>query len=149
MPEPYPFPDGEEPQDSDLLLWIFWISLWMAVGGEIALFMLADVGSRSTQVAGSLHRMTTVQTATLIGIALTMTTLSAVVFWKRLAGGGMATALISWMLGKSVAITGLVAFQLAGSHVYFWPFLGVFAGVMLVMNPTQFEAPERPSSPRG
>ena len=63
---------------------------------------------------------------------------------RRIGGGGMATALISWMLGKSVAITGLVAYQLAGSHVYFWPFLGVFALVMATMNPTRFEAPERP-----
>jgi hypothetical protein len=144
MPEPYPSPDAEEPQDSDLLLWIFWVSLWLAVGGEIALFMLADVGSRSTQVAGSLERMGTIQTATLAGIAVTMTTLSALVFWRRIGGGGMATALISWMLGKSVAITGLVAYQLAGSHVYFWPFLGVFALVMATMNPTRFEAPGRP-----
>lgn len=123
--------------DARLLLWIFWGGILFAVFGETALFLLADVGSLSTSTVETSGPSTT-QLASVTTLSALMTLASVFIFVRRIGGGGMTTALLCWMLAKSVAISGLVMFTLAGSHWYFLPYAALFLMLMLAMHPRNF-----------
>lgn len=125
-----------EQSGSDVLLWALWGGLIFATVGEVVLFsfMGAKVGP------GTVGSLPLSQFALVGGFSLVMTILAFVVKARDIAGGGFPTALIAWVLLKSVAITGLVVYQLADNHTYYWPFIIVFAVGFALLNPGAFDS---------
>lgn len=127
---------SHETDDAALLLWIFWGGILFAVAGETGLFLLSDLGAGTASAGPQTAPMQVIPT---LGIAAVMAVGSITAFLKELGGGGMTTALICWMLNKSIAITGLVAYQMAGTHLMLVPYAAVFVAMMAWMHPGQME----------
>lgn len=125
-----------EQSGSTVLFWVLWGGLGFATVGEVVLFTLMGAGAHGSEEVGQLPLSQFVVVGV---ICLTMVGLAALVKVREVGGGGLATAMISWMLLKSVAISGLVVYQLAHNSAYYWPFLVVFGLGMAVLNPTAFE----------
>jgi hypothetical protein len=129
--------DGRESGGRTALIWALWGGIVFAVVGESLLFLLADASSdASTSGLAGPHLFVS------IGFALLASAGAAFVYARSLAGEGLPTALLCWMLLKSVAITGLVAHQLGGSTSAVAPFFGVFAIGMGLSNPSRFRPGE-------
>lgn len=124
-----------ESRGSEVLFWVLWSGLGLATAGEVVLFTLMDPAGGGPEGHLPLSQFAIVGT-----FSVAMVAIAAVVKRRDIGGGGFPTAMICWMLLKSVAISGLVVYQLAANHAYYWPFLAVFVVGMLLANPRQFEA---------
>ena len=121
-----------EQDGTQVLLWAMWGGLGFATVGEVVLFMALGSSGAS---GGSLPPAQLVVVGFFTSIMLG---LAALVRTREIGGGGFPTALICWILLKSIAITGLVVYKLSGLHLYYWPFLAVFVLGMTWLNPTRF-----------
>ena len=118
-----------EQSEQQALLWVFWGGLLVSTGGECLLFaMMEPVGASPPMIA-----------AIVLGsLAVVMFGLSTWVATRKIAGGGVPTALIAWLLLKGLSVLGLVAYQLTANHWMFWPFLGTFVAGMVWWTPNAF-----------
>lgn len=122
------------------LLWFFWIGLLIASGVESSLvFLMRRAPSVASGAGSGTHAAVTIALAVLLWIA------AALAYRKRLGGGGLATALICWMLAKGSVILSFVMYFLAPTWSYTWLLLGGFISLMLVLRPGKFVA-ARPRS---
>ena len=125
-------PEQYEQGGVEVLLWVIWGGLGVASVGEIGLFVMMGGNGGS---GGSLPPA---QLAVVGVFTSIMLSLVALVNAREIGGGGAPTAMISWMLLKAIAITGLVVYQLADRHLYYWPFFGVFIIGLAILNPRRF-----------
>lgn len=132
--------DRYETRGSEVLFWFLWVGLGLATAGEVVLFTM--MGSGVAHGADAVGQLPASQ-FTIVGLlTVAMVVLAATVKRLEIGGGGLPTAIFTWVLLKGVAITGLVVYQLASNHAYYWPFLGIFAVGMLLANPGSFRTTE-------
>ena len=138
MSERYPDYDYET-GGGEVLMWALWSGLGVATLGEILLFVSMDAAETAGRTIEGIG-IPAGQLTVVASLSALMVVLAFLAKAKEVGGGGLPTAMISWMLVKSVGISGLVVYQLANNHVLYWPFLGVFIIGMLIFNPTRFQA---------
>jgi hypothetical protein len=111
------------------LLWAFWGGLLVSTAGECVLFaMMTPVGASPPQTA----------VLVLGALGTIMLTVAGLAGHHRVAGDGVPTALIVWLLLKGISVLGLVAYQLTAIHWLFWPFVGTFVSGMAWWWPRRF-----------
>lgn len=129
-----------ETRGSAVLFWFLWVGFGLATAGEVVLFTM--MGSGEGHGSGAVGQLPASQFAIVGFFTVAMVLLAATVKHLEFGGGGLPTAIFTWVLLKGVAITGLVVYQLASNHAYYWPFLGIFAVGMLLANPRSFRTSE-------
>lgn len=126
-----------ERRGSAPLWWILWAGLGAATAGEVVLFMFMDPsGAHGPQAVGTLPLS---QLVVVGSLSVLMFVAAAATKHFRIGGGGFPTALMTWALLKGIAIAGLVVYQLADHHTYYWPFVAAFAIGMALANPARFD----------
>ncbi|MFB6264842.1 MAG: hypothetical protein ABEL76_14650 [Bradymonadaceae bacterium] len=125
--------DDGSPQEA-IFLWVMWSGFLLATIGEVALFVGA---LEHPAIAGETEAVLSVGWPALT-TALAMIGAAVAVKRFELGGGGIPTALMTWLPFKAVAISGLITYSLhpgGGAH---WLFLIAFAVGMAAYNPGRF-----------
>ena len=121
----------QEQRERRILLWFFWLGIVSVTAGELVFVSLMETGA-SGESASMLHL------AFLVGVVGGLVgAVWATNHWE-VGGGGLSTALISWMLAKAIVIMGFAALFLIGT---WWPsiaFVTVFATIMVLLRPGKF-----------
>lgn len=128
--------EQRERRELQALLWFFWGGILVASFGETALVLLME-----TSADGSSAGLANLHTLVVILLAATMWGLIALLYRKKVGGGGFPTAILCWMLAKGTVILGFVMYFLEPGWAYTWALFGGFLIVMAVLRPTKFLEP--------
>lgn len=112
------------------LLWFFWVGILLATGGESVLVFMLETSA--SEMAGNIHAFVVGFLAALMWFAV------ALVYRRKIGGGGFATAIFCWMLAKGSAILSFVMYFLAPGWTYTSLTLAGFVVIMLILRPSKF-----------
>lgn len=120
-----------ERREVTALLWFFWVGILVASAGELTLVVMMD-----RPASGGSGVDTSAIVVSTLAVALWSS--AAFAYRTRLGGGGLATALLCWMLTKATMILSFALYFLAPGFHYNWALTAGFALTMIWLRPTRF-----------